>query len=204
MMPSSGIRLPGAAAADPEPQPSGFDPGQAIRECQAGSREAFALLVEQFHERIYNFLLKLTGRTHDAEDLTQETFLKAWQAIGRFDSRFSFSTWLFTIAKRAAFNHFRSHRPVKDPAEALEATDDSDPSVVLSQAEESRELWRLARTLKPRQYQVLWLRYGEGFSVSEIAAIMGIHSLHAKVLLHRGRLRLAGLLGPDHQPPNVL
>jgi RNA polymerase sigma-70 factor (ECF subfamily) len=183
-----------AAGPDGREVPDGPTPGQLACECQAGSRDAFAALVAQFQERVYNFLLKMTGHTHDAEDLTQETFLKAWQGIGRFDPRFSFSTWLFTIAKRTAFNHLRSRRPVMDPSEAPEPTDHSDPSAVLSQAEERRELWRLARTLKPKQYQVLWLRYGEGFSVAEIAKIMGVHSIYAKVLLHRGRSQLAKML----------
>ncbi len=170
-------------------------PEQLALECAAaGSCEAFGALVAQFHERIFNFLLKMTGRPHDAEDLTQETFLKAWQSIARFDTRFSFATWLFTIAKRTAYNHFRSYRPVADPAEAPEPVDDSDPSRTLSQIEETNELWRLARTLKPNQYQALWLRYGEGFSVMEVARIMGVHSIHAKVLLHRGRKQLAKLL----------
>jgi RNA polymerase sigma-70 factor (ECF subfamily) len=189
-------------AFEAESGPHNANPGDLARECQAGSREAFAALVAQFHERIYNFLLKLTGKPHDAEDLTQETFIKAWQAIERFDPRFSFSTWLFTIARRTASNHFRSHRPVMDPAEAPETADESDPAALLAQDEEKRELWRLARALKPKQYQVLWLRYAEGFSIHEIARIVGVNPIHAKVLLHRGRTRLAKLM--NEQPENVL
>ena len=188
--------MAGGADSEAEPDPGVPTPAQLARECQAGSRDAFAVLVAQFQERVYNFLLKMTGQPHDAEDLTQETFLKAWQGIGRFDPQFSFSTWLFTIAKRTAFNHFRARRLAVDPAEVPEVIDSSDPSSVLSHDEETRELWRLARTLKPRQYQSLWLRYGEGFSVEEIAKILGVHRIHAKVLLHRGRGRLAMLLKP--------
>jgi RNA polymerase sigma-70 factor (ECF subfamily) len=189
-----------------------LQPGELARQCQAGSRDAFAALVGQFQERIYNFLLKMTGRSHDAEDLTQETFLKAWQGIGRFDPQHSFSSWLFTIAKRTALTHFRSRRPVADLEEAPEPTDDSDPSALLAQNEENRELWNLARTLKPNQYQVLWLRYAEGFSVEETARIMGLLPIHTRVLLHRGRNQLAHLLQSkpgregtfNHQPAKVL
>ena len=182
--------------AEPEavPGPDSLAPSQLARECQAGSRDAFASLVAQFQERIYNFFLKMTRRSHDAEDLTQETFIKAWQGIARFDARFSFATWLFTIARRTASNHFRSRSSISEPKETPELSDDSDPSDILAQDEERRELWRLARTLKPKQYQVLWLRYGEGFAVLEIARIMGVHPVHAKVLLHRGRAQLARLL----------
>ena len=189
-----------------------LEPGDLARQCQAGSQEAFAALVEQFQERIYNFLFKMTGRSHDAEDLTQETFLKAWQGIGRFNPQHSFSSWLFTIAKRTALNHFRSRRPVAELEEAPEPADESDPSAVLAQHEENRELWSLARTLKPRQYQVLWLRYAEGFSVEETAKIMGLLPIHTRVLLHRGRNQLAHLLqskpgrgdNSNYQPAKVL
>lgn len=189
-----------ADATEPEPAPGPLDAGQLVRQCQAGSREAFALLVGQYQERIYNFLLKLTRQPHDAEDLAQETFFKVWKHIGRFDGRSSFSTWLFTVAKRTAFNHLRSRRPVFDDSGVPEEADLADPASLLVQQEEGRQLWGLARTLPPKQYQVLWLRYGEGFSVGEIAQIMGIYSIHARVLLHRGRNQLAKLLKPDSQP----
>jgi len=191
------------AAPETDPEPELPNPGSLVRESQAGSREAYAALVGLFQDRIYNFLVRMTGQPQDAEDLAQETFVKAWQSLDRFDARFSFSTWLFTIAKRTACNHLRSRRPVADPAEAPELSDDAeDPCTVLSQVEERRELWRLARRLKPNQYQVLWLHYGEGFPVAEVAKIMGVLPIHAKVLLHRGRNQLAKLLA--QQPSNVL
>jgi RNA polymerase sigma-70 factor (ECF subfamily) len=186
--------LTDVADGQPESSADVLSVGQLVCECQAGSTEAFGGLVAQFHERIFNFVLKLTGQPHDAEDITQETFLKAWQAIGRFDARFSFATWLFTIAKRTAYSHLRGRRLVADPADVPEPSDDSDPASNLSQVEEARELWRWARTLKPKQYQALWLCYGEGCSLAETAKIMGLHPIHARVLLHRGRKRLAALL----------
>ena len=195
-MPNSHSTEIGADASEANPGPDVPSPGQLALECQAGSQDAFALLVAQFHERVYNFLLAMTGRPQDAEDLTQETFLKAWQAISRFDPRFSFSAWIFTIAKRTSFNHFRSYRPSVELSAAPEPTDGSDPSSVLSQDEDREELWRLARTLEPKHYQVLWLRYGEGFSVEELAKIAGVYPIYARVLLHRARGQLAKLLEP--------
>jgi RNA polymerase sigma-70 factor, ECF subfamily len=202
-MPSSSHPAPGEDLSEPDSDPDVPGPGPLPRQCQAGGDDAFALLVAQFHERIYNFLLKMTRQPADAEDLTQETFLKAWRAIDRFDPRCSASAWLFTIAKRTALNHLRSHRHVAELSAAPEPTDGSSPSSILSQREEKHELWSLARTLKPKQYQVLWLRYGEGFSVAEIANIMRMHPIHARVLLHRGRSRLAKLL-KTHQPAHLL
>ena len=55
-------------------------------------------------------------------------------------------------------------------------------------------MWRLARTLKPKQWEALWIRYGEGFCVAETARVMGVHPIHARVILHRARAALAELL----------
>ena len=135
----------------------------------------------------------MTRSRHDAEDLTQETFLKAYQNIHRYKPAYSFATWLFTIAKRTAISHFRAARPTEEIPDNSEAAD-ADPSVVLARKDERRSLWQLAETLKPKQSEALRLRYGEGFSVAEVARIMKITRIHVKVLLHRGRQRLAELL----------
>jgi RNA polymerase sigma factor (sigma-70 family) len=64
----------------------------------------------------------------------------------------------------------------------------------MERKDENASLWKLARTLKPKQYEALWLRYGEGFSVTEVAQVMKTNQIHVKVLLHRARTALAGVL----------
>src|SRR5437667_7642377 len=71
---------------------------QLVEQCQAGSMEAFALLVERYEKRVFHFLWQMAGNPTDAEDLAQETFLKAYKSIQRFKPGAGFSTWLFTIA----------------------------------------------------------------------------------------------------------
>src|SRR5881296_3016997 len=73
----------GTTVVDPQELSS---PERLVEESKAGSAEAFGLLVEHFEHRIFNFLCQMTGNTHDAEDLAQETFLKAYRSIHRFDS----------------------------------------------------------------------------------------------------------------------
>lgn len=188
---------------------STVDPGEPTPEelaarCQDGNPESFELLVEQFEARIYNFLCRFTGNSHDAEDLTQETFVRAFRGIRNYQPTHAFSTWLFTIAKRTAIKHFRSHRPTEPLADeeggAGEGADHNDPGAMLAQKDEAISLWKLARRLKPNQHQALWLRYGEGFSVAETARIMETNQIHVKVLLHRARGRLAKLLGRPVEP----
>jgi RNA polymerase sigma-70 factor (ECF subfamily) len=151
----------------------------------AGSVEAFEELALQFEPRIYRFLCRHIGNTHDAEDLTQETFVRAWRAIARFYPTRDFATWLFVIARRAAANHFRARR-MHD-----ELTEDFPAETAESRSDETEELWRAAKKLKSNYYEALWLRYGEGFSVAQTARVMGLTTIHTKVILHRARKELA-------------
>lgn len=172
---------------------SAADPPLAalLARCRNGDDDAFALLVEQCAERLFNFLLKFTGNTHDAEDLAQETFLKVHRSLARFDLSRAFLPWLFTIARRTALNHLRARRPTDPlPDEFAETETADNPSVTLADSDDRATLWRLARQLKPRQYEALWLCYGEGFNVAEIAAVLRTNSIYAKVLLHRARRAL--------------
>ena len=173
---------------------------------QTGCRDSFELLVEHFEKRIFNFLLRLVGNPHDAEDIAQETFVSAYQSLARYNPSCGFSTWLFTIAKRCAVNHLRKVRrnelaPTHNDTPQPEAVDLEDPSVVLESKDRNHSIWDLARTLPTKQQEALWLHYGEGFSVAETAQIMGTNQIYVKVLLHRGRTRLGKLLGsnPNHQ-----
>ncbi|MSU20695.1 MAG: RNA polymerase sigma factor [Pedosphaera sp.] len=172
-----------------------LSPEELAEQCKAGCRESFEMLVEQFEKRIFNFLYHFTGNSHDAEDITQETFLKAYQNMHRYDSAYAFATWLFTIAKRTAISHFRSKKPSEELSADTEA-DLADPSAALEAKEERVSLWNLAKTLKSNQYETLWLRYGEGFSIAEIAQVMNTNQIHVKVLLHRARRHLAKRLRP--------
>lgn len=163
---------------------------QLAQRAREGCRDAFELLVTRHERQIFNYLHQLTRNRHDAEDLVQETFIKAYRAIHRYDASFAFATWLFTIAKRTAYSHFRSAgRAEEYPPD--HQVDRTNPATLLEEKDESDSLWALARRLKQNQYEALWLRYGEGFSVAEIARIMNTNQIHVKVLLHRARATLA-------------
>ena len=165
-------------------------PEQLARSCQAGCPDSFGVLVEQFKNRLYSYLWRFTRNRHDAEDITQETFLRAYRGIHRFDTNHSFSAWIFTIAKRTAINHCRGAKPT-DGLSDEHAANTVDPGLALELADEKRSLWSMAKTLKPKQYEALWLRYAEGFSIAEAARIMNTSQVHVKVLLHRARNHLA-------------
>lgn len=154
-----------------------------------GSRDAFEELVRRYKLRLFYFLRHRTASDEDAEDMIQETFLKAYRNIGRYDPHWKFSTWLFTIAARQAISHYRRHKGVITTT--LPASTALDPEELLAQKENSRNIWTHAKTLPPAQYEALWLRYGEDMSIDELARVLNKKIITTRVLLHRARLNLA-------------
>jgi len=163
---------------------------QLASRAATGSIEAFEELALRFEPRIYGFLFRHVGNAHDAQDLTQETFVRAWRAINRFDAQRDFATWLFVIARRSAANHFRARRAYEELDESV-ADQCPIPDDRAATDDDSDRLWHAAKKLKPKHYEALWLRYAEDFSIAQTARVMGLTSLHVKVILHRARKELA-------------
>jgi len=162
-----------------------------VRRAQDGDVDAFGELLAVFEQRVFGFVMKMLRNLHDAEDVTQETFVKAWRHLASFRSRNSFATWLFTIARRTALNHIRARRPTRELDDHDEPVHHESPDRAVGEREHAESIWQTARRLKPDQYEVLWLRYGEGFSINEMARVMNTNSIRVRVLLHRARKRMA-------------
>jgi RNA polymerase sigma-70 factor (ECF subfamily) len=177
-----------AAAAAGEPCPSEAD---TVRAAAAGDIRAFEHLVHTHSRRVYNFLAHLTRHTHDAEDLTQQTFIKAHRHLATFDCERPLINWLLTIARRTALNHFRDTKKWEPAIEEQIVSHEPSPARVLEQTERADDLWaRARRILSEREFEVLWLRFAEDMSVEETARITGLTKIHVKVLVHRARQRL--------------
>lgn len=169
---------------------------------QGGEAGCFDEIVRRIQPRLRSFLLSRVTADQDVDDLVQETFVKAMANLSRYDSRYRFSTWLFTIASNLAVSQHRArrrHGEYVDDVHGGRAADDdqaglsiADPAVAIADRQRGAELWRRAHeVLKPAHYRVLWLRYGEDLSVKEIAARTGNSAIHIRVLLYRVRRRLA-------------
>lgn len=181
------------------PEPTDEDVAHRARE---GSQEAFETLVHRHEKRIFNFLLRRTESREDAEDLSQQTFVKAYVGLRRYDSSLPFAPWLYTIARRVAATHARACRRQRRPAEGFgePAVDLVTPARILSEGEQAADLWAWARRrLSDDQFTALWLQIREDFSVAAIAAVMGRTRVSVKVLLHRGRRRLAAAWPPSER-----
>jgi len=168
-------------------------PEQLAQRCQAGCLESFEQLVRRYQSQIFNFLRHFTRNPQDAEDLTQETFIKAYRSLHHYTPSLAFAPWLFVIARRTAASHFRSADHFEELPLDSEAADEN-PATVLERRDEQKSLWKLVRKLKPKQAEAVWLRYAEGFSVAETARIMRTNQVHIKVLLHRARSNLFNML----------
>ena len=168
-----------------------MEDAELIRRTQQGCEEAFADLVRRYADRLHRFLVGRGANPVDAEDLVQETFIAAHRALDRYDPRYAFSTWLFTIGRRLAVSQYRKRKRL----EAIAEKRIPPPSGTDSRSEAGQGIWDAARQkLAPRDFEALWLRYGEDLSIGEVARVMGVYALHARVILHRARGRLAAEL----------
>ena len=173
----------------------GLTDQELARQTQAGSPAAFEELVYRYEGRVYGFVARSCGSRADAQEVTQDTFVRAFQAIGQFDLQRSFAPWLFAIARRKCLDRYRAARiwadePVPDLA------DEDDPGKLLACREEREGLWDLARRNLPEpQFHALWLKYAEEMNVAEIAQVLSKTQTHVKVLLFRARQALGRELG---------
>lgn len=166
---------------------------ELARQARAGAARAFEALARRWQTRLAHYLERRVGRGPTAEDLTQETFLKAYRQLDRYDTRWRFSTWLFTIARRLALDFQRRERrvePVFDAAACIDPAIGAENAVLAKEARE--EIWAIARRVTTEeQFTALWLRYVEDTPLSEIAEAMGKSLGAIKMLLARAREILA-------------
>jgi len=159
--------------------------GQAKCGCQA----SFAELVRRYAPRLQAFLCRRNRNDHEVEDLVQDTLLKAYRNLDRYDDSWRFSTWLFTIAGRVAVSRHRRKQP--EPGELAPQVQAPAPDEAADRREQQENLWAMAAELSAGQHRALWLRYGEDMSVKEIAAALGRSQVWVKVSLYRARVSLA-------------
>lgn len=171
-------------------------------QARAGHPEAFDRLVEAYSARIYTHLYRLVRIREEAEDLTQETFIRAYRFLHQFDGRRPFRNWLYTIATNVGLNALRS-RQRRVHYESNKAGDEDVLATAPSPADPHRDaeldelrsrLARAIETLPPQAAMLMHLFYYEGLSVQEAAEIAGMNETAAKVTLHRARKRLRELL----------
>jgi RNA polymerase sigma-70 factor (ECF subfamily) len=179
------------------PQDAESDSALVLR-VRKGDHAAFAVLVSRHLPAVYTFCVRILNNADEAQDVAQETFLKAWRHLGRFDTKKSFRTWLFAIAKNTATDALRKRRSVS--FSALQKTDRDDsfedtladteplPEELFARASLARDVQQALQQLPPRDRMILSLRYEEELSFEDIADVMEIpantiRSLHRRALI---------------------
>jgi RNA polymerase sigma-70 factor (ECF subfamily) len=160
-----------------------------FRRVRAGTREAFAALVDRYQHRAFGVALRILGRRQDAEDAVQQAFLRLYEARAQYDPRWRLSTWFYRILTNACVDELRRRRPLI-PLDKWEEASAERPEAPLERSERERQLRRALATLPPEARIVLTLYYGDERSYGEIAAIRGISVNTVKTHLRRGRLAL--------------
>ncbi|MFO0803893.1 MAG: sigma-70 family RNA polymerase sigma factor [Gemmataceae bacterium] len=159
----------------PEPldPPLSEDEAEWIRAAQAGDRAAFARLVERYWDRLYRWLYQLTRDRHAAEDLTQETFLKALAALGSFRAGSNFRAWVYKIGHNNFVNQKRSERRVKvSLPDDLPGRDGAEAEAGSENREALEAVNAAVSELPPDFRAALMLRVNEGLSFRDVARIL--------------------------------
>lgn len=183
---------PAPRTAEPAPEAEDVlsSDTEIVRAAIAGDARAFERIVRNHQGRVFHFLLQMTRQREDAEDLTQQTFIKAHRHLDRVDVGRPITNWLLTIARRTALNHFRSAKKWESLPPDFAGTGPS-PADRAEGRDHADQLWaRARRVLSQREFEALWLRFAEERSVEETADIMGLTRIHVKVLVHRARQHL--------------
>lgn len=166
-----------------------------IRQAQRGSADAIEGLIRAHQQSLYAFMLRMTGRPEVAEDVVQEAFVRVMKNLDRFDTRFRFSTWLFTIAKRLHMNQVQKHSPSYE-TDLLEYRqgDQAQPGT-FAERDEAMENVRVALdgaldSLGEQQREIVLLFHQQNWPISEIAVYMKMPEGTIKSHLHRARKRM--------------
>lgn len=181
---------------------------ECVRGALAGDRTAYSILVRRHQAALHRHLVRMVGSHDDALDLTQEAFVRAWQALPQWEPGAQFRTWLFRIGSNAALDLLRRRKtvdfvPLDDAFEAADTA--AGPARLAEGAQEMRRLEAALARLTPEHREVVLLREIEGMSYEEIGRVLDITEGTVKSRLARARAALIEEMGERiHERPGTL
>jgi RNA polymerase sigma-70 factor (ECF subfamily) len=185
-------------------------PDSLIEQCLSGDQQAWETIVRQNWRKVFNVAYKFVGKHDEAEDLTQDIFLKIFKALSTFDRRANFQTWIVSISRNLCIDHYRSVRKERqtiarevDAGELQPASTDRGPYAA-AEHQDLRAILRLALEGLPATLRTaVVLRDLQELSYQEIADRLRLPEGTVKSRINRGRLELARQLKrlQDKQPP---
>lgn len=175
------------------------DEESLVRRAQARDAEALNQLYEAHFEKVYRYVAMKLGNAMEAEDVTQEVFLKALGSISSFRWRGTpFLAWLYRIARNQVIDHYR-RRPKVPPVsiDGLQLSEAGDPVEMAEQKNEIESIMRAARKLTEAQQEVIVLRFVSELSIAETARVMGRTEGAVKALQHSALAALRKVIAAD-------
>lgn len=190
---------------------SPYSDAELVAQARGGSEDACRALVDRYQHSVYNLINRMVRDPGVAEELAQDTFVKALGALHSFDPAFRFVTWVLRIAHNTAIDHLRRRRVATVPIDGPDDQPVSDailvdrtqrtPFELAEQADLRRTLdWALAQ-LRPEYRRMIVLRYLEDLSYEEIVDVVGLPLGTVKSHLHRARAEMAALLAERTKTP---
>ncbi len=173
---------------------------ELLQRAQSGDHRAFASIVQAYQRPVYNLCYRMLGDPAEAEDATQETFIRAYTHLDRYDPNRKFINWVFTIASNHCVDRLRKRKMVwtsyeDNPyVERMPTADNANPHIMAEQRERADEIQRWIDQLPPDYRTPIVLLYWYNYSYEEIADIMNLSVPAVKSRLHRARKRIAEMV----------
>jgi len=182
---------------DKKEEISGPDLESIINRAATGDTEAFGSIYDIYADRIYHHIYYRTASIEDARDLTQEVFMKAWQALPRYKKTGTpFLGWLFTISHNRVIDYYRTKKNHAYLNTELTVVDDkTSPEKITETSFTRQEVRKAILQLPENQQQVILMSFIEGFEYSEIASILNKSEGNIRVIIHRALKKLHENLG---------
>lgn len=181
---------------------------ELVTRAQRGDRGAFARLVTETQDNVYNLAYRVLGQPQEAQDAAQDALVRAWRALPQFRGQSKFATWLYRITVNTCLNRRRSLRPQlqqvdADDALGLVADPDADPQASAVAREQAEVVWAAVEQLPEKYRLVITLFYQQELSYQEIAELLSLPLGTVKAHLNRARQALARQLRPAEEADDV-
>jgi RNA polymerase sigma-70 factor, ECF subfamily len=167
-----------------------------VDKAKSGDMNAFGRLYDIHVDRIYRHIYYRTGKNEDARDLTQEVFIKAWQALPKYrKTQTPFLGWLFTISHNRVIDYYRTHKVHDTINDELNIEDPGKgPEILTEQLFSQQELKKVILRLPEDQQQVILMYFIEGMEYGEIAAALNKTEGNIRVITHRALKKMRDIL----------
>jgi RNA polymerase sigma factor (sigma-70 family) len=167
-----------------------------IERVQQGDTKAFSYLVGKYQDVVFSIALKVLKNREDAEEMAQETFIKAYRSMASFRGRSKFSTWLFSIAYNTCITSVRKKKIRTKSIDDVQVNDEEEnwDKSGLSEEERSKMLEMALKRLPEEEYTMILLFYYEDLGIEDVSKVMGLTESNVKVRLFRARKKLHAIM----------